>query len=126
MVEQAKMLTGTELITLSGAITSVLVVSQGIRAVFGLAPKYIGLLISFALAYYAMWSTSSHALGDWLAATVNAFIIFSGATGAASIGAAAASTGGSKSHKAERGQHHLEETADMSTAKFWGAWFKDN
>ena len=114
----AKLLTASEITTsLTGAVTAVFFVTQGVRSVFGINPRFFGYSMSLLLALLGVWVASDHSLAAWITALPNSFIIYAAAVGFAGITARP----GRAKVRAVPGNQHIEEI--VAQRGFWRGWY---
>ena len=116
-VSSAKLLTPSELLTQSGAVTSVFFVTQGLRHALGMNPRYVALVLSLLLAFLGASFGGDYTLLAWLVAVPNAFIIYAASVGFASM------TGQRRRSKPAGGNTPTEVEETGGGSRFWTSWF---
>lgn len=119
------LLKSAEVLTLSGAITTVLVITQGLRYAFGWPAKYIGLIVSLLLALLGVWLSNDHSGQAWIVSIPNGFIIYLSAAGVGSMYEPRRQRVSKRRAKAAPSSIEeigpAEELSNQRT--FWGSWF---
>ena len=110
-----RFLAPSELLTLSGAVTAVFFVTQGIRHAFGWNPRYLALLLSLLVAFAGVAVQDDHTPLAWAVALPNGFMIYATSVGFASM------TGRRQKPKPETNVSSGEEIA--GTTLFWVPWY---
>ena len=89
MAEAQRLLAPSELWTLGGAITAVVVITNGLHYAFGLSHKLVSLVLSLGIAFGAVVASENHSWQAYVVAVPNGFMIYVSAVGVASMSAAA-------------------------------------
>jgi len=114
-------LTPTELGTVGGGATAVVVITQGLHYAFGWNPRYLGLLLSLLAAFFAVWVSDDHSAQAWIVAVPNAFIIYAAAAGLSGM---ASTAGGRLGRARAESPPPTEEVEGLGTRRFWTPWFR--
>jgi hypothetical protein len=122
MYIQPPLITETELISFSGLVTLVVVITQSLRYAFNLDAKWVGLVVSFTVASVSTFLTTDNTVRSWLLMVANAFVIYLGSVGIAEIGAALDGPRRRPSKQSAARKSTPEETK-IPEKTFWGGWF---
>ncbi len=111
-------LTPSELATLGGAVSAVLLITNALRYALGWNAKVIGLILSLLAACYGTWVSNDHSSQAWVLAVPNAALIYSSAIGLASMTTKIPLKGNSPQIIGGGGPEEVQVGK-----RFWARWF---
>ena len=116
---QLNLLSGNDLLGLTGAMTAVVVVTNGCYHVFRWNPRIVGFLASLVTALLAVSSNAGASWQDWVLTIPNTFIIYFSAIGATGVLSRVNAPADQ-----DLSTHRVEEFAgEAAQFRFFAQWF---